>query len=113
MLREPEPNPRIPPEMRMDETKWREIRPLLEEMWQGIVAAGKSAKKFVRLVLEHLSPEGRPYLERFVRENFGQVHLESFDRSKPLKKVPYEESGGYLLGKAMQQPPKKWQKIPY
>lgn len=97
----------------MDETKWQKIKPLLEETWEETVAGGKSGKEFVRLALEHLSPKGKPYFERFVREKLGEAPSEPSDQSKPLKKRPYKGSAGYLLGKAMQQPPKKWQRLPY
>jgi len=52
----------------VDPTKWEQIRPLLKLAWDEMLAAGKSAKEFVALSLQTLSPAGRPYFEKFVRE---------------------------------------------
>jgi N12 class adenine-specific DNA methylase len=52
----------------VDPSKWEQIRPLLKLAWDEMLAAGKSAKEFVALSLQTLSPAGRPYFEKFVRE---------------------------------------------
>ena len=53
----------------VDPKKWELIRPLLKEAWDEITAAGKSMQEFVSLALENLSPKGRPYFEKFVKED--------------------------------------------
>ncbi|MBC2712067.1 MAG: hypothetical protein HGJ94_14105 [Desulfosarcina sp.] len=55
----------------LDPKKWELIRPLLKTAWDEVVAAGKSGAEFVALALKNLSPAGRPYFEKFVREEVG------------------------------------------
>jgi N12 class adenine-specific DNA methylase len=52
----------------VDMSKYELIKPLLQEAWDEIMAAGKSAREFVQVALQSLSPKGRPYFEKFVRE---------------------------------------------
>jgi len=52
----------------VDKKKWEQIRPLLKNAWDEILAAGKTAGEFVELAFKTLRPEGRPYFEKFVRE---------------------------------------------
>lgn len=52
----------------VDEERWRKIKPLLKASWDDVVAAGKDLAEFVKIALDNLSPKGRPYFERFVRE---------------------------------------------
>ena len=52
----------------VDERKWELIRPLLKEAWDDIVSAGKAGADFVKLAMENLSPKGRPYFAKFVKE---------------------------------------------
>lgn len=56
----------------VDEKKWELIRPLLKQAWDEILAAGKSGAEFVALAMQNLSPKGRPYFEKFVKEEIGQ-----------------------------------------
>lgn len=58
----------------VDISKYEKIKPLLQEAWQEILAAGKSAKEFVQIALQSLSPKGRPYFEKFVREEVTVSH---------------------------------------
>lgn len=60
----------------VEQGKYDLIRPLLKEAWDEIVAAGKSAKEFVQLALQNLSPKGRPYFEKFVREEISHAKPE-------------------------------------
>ena len=55
----------------VDQAKWELIRPLLKEAWNDIVSAGKSGAEFVKLAMENLSLKGRPYFEKFVKEEIG------------------------------------------
>ena len=55
---------------KLDETKWRQIRPILDEMWGHAVATGQDVKDFVSLVLDSLSLKAAPYFERFIEEKF-------------------------------------------
>ncbi|OQY08847.1 MAG: hypothetical protein B6I30_10705, partial [Desulfobacteraceae bacterium 4572_187] len=55
----------------VDQAKWELIRPLLKEAWDDIVSAGKAGADFVKLAMENLSPKGRPYFEKFVKEDIG------------------------------------------
>ncbi len=52
----------------LDPKKWEQIRPILHEVWDDLMAAGKSAKEFVAIVLKELKPSGRPYFEKWARE---------------------------------------------
>ena len=52
----------------VDKKKWEQIRPLLKNAWDEMLAAGKTAGEFVELAFKTLRPEGRPYFEKFVRE---------------------------------------------
>ena len=56
---------------KVDQAKWELIRPLLKEAWNDIVSAGKAGAEFVKLAMENLSPKGRPYFEKFVKEELG------------------------------------------
>lgn len=56
----------------LDLKKWELIRPLLQDAWDSILAAGKSGKEFVQIALKNLSPKGRPYFEKFVKEEIGK-----------------------------------------
>jgi len=56
----------------LDPKKWEQIRPLLKLAWDEVLAAGKSGKEFVALALKNLRSEGRPYFEKFVREEVGK-----------------------------------------
>ena len=62
-----------------DQAKWELIRPLLKEVWDDIVAAGKSMADFVEIAIEQISPRGRPYFEKFVREELGGKKDASID----------------------------------
>jgi len=53
----------------VDEDLYARIRPLLQEALNEVLAAGQSAAEFVSLAMEHLSTAGRPYFERFVRND--------------------------------------------
>ncbi|OEU68461.1 MAG: hypothetical protein BBJ57_07225 [Desulfobacterales bacterium PC51MH44] len=55
-----------------NEDKWKQIKPLLKVAWDETLATGKSAAEFVALAIETLSPKGRPYFERFVKEEMGE-----------------------------------------
>ncbi|MBI9110309.1 LPD38 domain-containing protein [Maridesulfovibrio ferrireducens] len=55
---------------------WPQIKPLLREAWDEVVAAGKSGRDFAELALKTLSPKGRPYFEKFVREEIGDKSLQ-------------------------------------
>ena len=66
-----------------NEDKWKQIRPLLKTAWDETLAAGKSAAEFVTLAIETLSPKGRPYFEKFVKEEMGEPEAEK-------EKAPWE-----------------------
>ncbi|HUU53255.1 MAG TPA: SNF2-related protein, partial [Candidatus Bathyarchaeia archaeon] len=79
----------------LDQKKWELIRPLLQDAWDSILAAGKSGKEFVKLVLENLSPKGRPYFEKFVREEVGKEAKDerSSDGSASTRSLEKDKSG--------------------
>ena len=56
-----------------DEKKWELIRPLLKGAAEDFLAAGKSMKEFVAIAFESLDPAGRPYFEKFVKEELTQA----------------------------------------
>lgn len=56
----------------VDETRWKQIKPLLKVAFDEIVAAGKSGAEFVSIALKSLSPKDKPYFERFVKEEMGK-----------------------------------------
>jgi N12 class adenine-specific DNA methylase len=56
----------------VDEGKWLKIKPLLQTAFDEIVAAGKSGAEFVKIAIKSLSPRGKPYFEKFVKEEMGK-----------------------------------------
>lgn len=55
-----------------DEARWQQIKPLLKVAFDEIIAAGKSGAEYVSIAIKSLSPKGRPYFERFVKEEMGK-----------------------------------------
>ena len=53
----------------IDENKYQQIKPLLQAALDDILQAGKSAAEFVKLALENLSTNGKPYFKRFVKND--------------------------------------------
>jgi len=98
-------------ETEMDEARWQRIKFLLHYAWDETIAARKSASEFVKLALEILSPEGRTYFERFVREELDFGHTVPI--TKPLKKVPYKGSIWYQAARRMMDPPDPNPDIPF
>jgi len=98
-------------ETEMDEARWQRIKFLLHYAWDETIAARKSASEFVKLALEILSPAGRPYFERFVREELNFEHTVPI--TKPLKKVPFKGSIWDQAASRMGQPPDPNPKIPF
>ncbi|MBW2094199.1 MAG: DEAD/DEAH box helicase family protein [Deltaproteobacteria bacterium] len=75
----------------VDPGKWELIRPLLKEAWDEVVAAGKSGAEFVKLAIKALSPKGRPYFEKFVREEINNGEVEP---GRPDRMAVVESEGG-------------------
>ncbi len=65
----------------IDEGKWKKIRPLLKSAFDEIVAAGKTGAEFVTIAIKSLSPKGRPYFERFVKEDMGKGAKDDTDHA--------------------------------
>lgn len=77
----------------VDPVRYDLIKPLLKEAWDEIVAAGKSAKEFVQLAIQNLSPKGRPYFEKFVREEVSHGN-EPADIGRLEERAIADDQGG-------------------
>ena len=69
----------------VDESVYSQVKVLLQEALNDIIAAGKAAKDFVKLAIENLSTKARPYFERFVRNDM-VIPAEKAPVKKPAKK---------------------------
>lgn len=52
--------------------KWKQIKPLLQKAFDEILAAGKSGSEFVAIAMKSLGATGKPYFEKFVKEELGK-----------------------------------------
>ena len=90
----------------IEESKWQQIRPVLDEMWGHAVAIEQDVKEFVSLVLDSLSLKAVPYFERYIDEKFsqkGESREEATSETKPptpppvtqapLEKIPIPSGG--------------------
>ncbi|MFH2034181.1 MAG: N-6 DNA methylase, partial [Candidatus Margulisiibacteriota bacterium] len=73
----------------VDAGKYAKIKPILKYAWDEIVAAGKTGAEFVQIALKNLSPKGKPYFEKFVREEVG-----GGEKHEPIRKNIEAEAPG-------------------
>jgi N12 class adenine-specific DNA methylase len=52
-----------------DENLYAELKPMLQEMLNEVLMAGKDAAEFAKMVVQGLSPKGRPYFAKFVEND--------------------------------------------
>jgi len=86
-----------------NDTTWQQVRVLLKEAWDEIVAAGKSLEEFVSIAVDNLGIRGRPYFEKFVREEIGgeeggrkpeRVEGVRTEGTRPLEGIPPDDVSG-------------------
>jgi len=76
----------------VDEGKWQKIRPLLKTAFDEVVAAGKSGADFVKIAIKSLSPKGKPYFEKFVKEDMGKEAPDVTDHVRGRKSRKAEKA---------------------
>ncbi|MBC8555345.1 MAG: hypothetical protein H8D23_37500, partial [Candidatus Brocadiales bacterium] len=54
---------------KVDENIYAQLKPLMQGALNDILMAGKSAAEYAKLIVETLSPKGRIYFERFVKND--------------------------------------------
>jgi len=80
----------------IDKSLYKEIEPLLKYAWDEVVASGKSGKEFIQIALSNLSPKGKPYIERFVKEEIGKEGKDvtnNTGREKPQETAKADDTG--------------------
>lgn len=67
-----------------DENLYAELKPMLQEMLNEVLMAGKDAAEFAKMVVQGLSPKGRPFFKRFVENDMviDESLMEEYDKTK-------------------------------
>ena len=60
-----------------NDTRWQPIKEFLGETWDEIAASGKSIDEFVTIAVDTLGSRGKPYFDKFVREEIDKKRRSS------------------------------------
>jgi hypothetical protein len=90
----------VGPDLEMDPERWAKVKEALDLIWEGVLETTEgvmeAAREFIRHAMEALSSEGKPYVDKYIREEIAQAL--AAEKAKPAPAAAPEtkvEVAGY------------------